>query len=361
MKVLHILNELRHSGAEVMLKIAAPYWQESSLALHILSTGVQKGRYADKLGESGYVIHHLPFQNSPVFYYRLYNLLKEQEINIVHIHSEHASLTYAIIAKLAGCQVIRTIHSNFLFTGTTKITRTIRRWLIRIIGVKQVSISTAVRDNEQNRFKNPTQLIYNWYDDAHFIPPTLSERILIRKKFGISSKAKVIVSIGNCAPVKNHAAILHAMKSLKESGLCIHYLHVGEENETQTERKLVEELGIEAQVFFCGSNEDVRPFLWAADFFVMPSLHEGFGIAMFEAMATGICVILAKSPGLIEWSILFPNLVYVNPIPNDIVAILKNLAIPNNKNRKNLYRLLKEKFGTSRGAREYQNLYFGSK
>ncbi len=67
-KVLHILNSLRPSGGEVMLKLAAPFWQSQGLALSILSTGTQPGPFADSLNNAGYEIYHIPFSKSPKFF-----------------------------------------------------------------------------------------------------------------------------------------------------------------------------------------------------------------------------------------------------------------------------------------------------
>src|SRR5207248_334521 len=59
-------------------------------------------------------------------------------------------------------------------------------------------------------------------------------------------------------------------------------------------------LGVNANTSFAGSQCDPRPYLWAADAFVMPSLQEGLGIAALEAIAAGTPAILTKVAGLDE-------------------------------------------------------------
>ncbi|MGH7931765.1 MAG: glycosyltransferase, partial [Candidatus Binataceae bacterium] len=59
-------------------------------------------------------------------------------------------------------------------------------------------------------------------------------------------------------------------------------------------------LGLETPVRMLGQLEDPRTLLWALDVFVMPSLHEGLGVAALEAMACGLPAIVTASGGLGE-------------------------------------------------------------
>ena len=87
MKVLHILNTLRPSGAEVMLRLAAPYWREKGLELSILSTGEIVGPYAAELENAGYEIVHLPFSKTFKFGLSFFQLLNYKNFDVVHIHT----------------------------------------------------------------------------------------------------------------------------------------------------------------------------------------------------------------------------------------------------------------------------------
>src|ERR1041384_1085038 len=56
MKVLHILNELKHSGAEVMLQQAFERFSQHGIESHLLSTGQQVGDYTAVLEKTGFKI-----------------------------------------------------------------------------------------------------------------------------------------------------------------------------------------------------------------------------------------------------------------------------------------------------------------
>lgn len=158
-------------------------------------------------------------------------------------------------------------------------------------------ISNGVEECEKERFHNQGVRIWNWIDTEHFRPPSPLERELARLSLGARPEDFVIVSIGNCNDTKNHGAILRAIPLLP-TAIRPFYLHIGREQLSCSEQKLAAELGILNTVRFLGSVEDPLHFLWAADVFVIPSLHEGLGIAALEAVAASAPLVCSKVDGL---------------------------------------------------------------
>jgi hypothetical protein len=120
------------------------------------------------------------------------------------------------------------------------------------LGVRYVSISPSVSDNELHRYGIETILIPNWYDSKHFRPPSDSERVAARKQFDFEGKDVVMVSVGNCNRTKNHGAILEAM-TLAPEGLNLKYLHVCAEERDYPERELAGAQGLR-NVQFVGAS-----------------------------------------------------------------------------------------------------------
>lgn len=357
-KVLHILYQLRFSGAEIMIKNATPYWKEKGVVQHVLGTAHTIGDFANDLSSEGIVIHHIPYSNKLDFIYKLYRLIRQNRFDVVHIHVERTFLTYSLVARIAGVPVIiRTLHSTYNFDGLIRFNRAVRRWMVRILGVIQVSASAAVQENEFTRFHNPTQQINNWYDDSKFYPPSKNERTIAREKFILNDDRKVIISVGNCAPVKNHESIIRAISLLKNKSIQLEYWHIGEEDADKREQKLVYELNLNNMVKFWGRQKNIRDFLWAADVYIMPSFHEGFGIAMLEALATQIPVILARSPGLDQWAEFFPNIIFTDTTPAGISNALLHTITNLGRTKMEDGSFIKLNFGISRGAEEYLKLF----
>ncbi len=313
MKTLHIFNELMPSGAEVMMISAAPYWREAGIDSSVLSTGDVVGPYSVELAKAGYNVFHIPFKKSPLFFLSVLRLVASKKIDVIHIHCERAAFYYAICAFVLRKKTVRTIHSTFAFTGLLAVRRRLQRRILNMLKCRQVSISHSVKETEKRFLCNDTILIPNWFDDKKYRMPDSQERQLARSFYGIPENSFVVVSVGNCAPVKNHGAVLRALAILRDS-LDFIYLHVGREEEGHPERKLAFDLGIEARVRFVGLSNDVVSALFAADVFVMPSLYEGLGLAALEAMATGVPAVLSDVRGLddlkmikgVSWSDLTP-------------------------------------------------------
>ena len=304
MKVLHIMNELQPSGAEVMLKLAAPIWMGQGAELCILSCGKIEGEYADVLRAAGYRIYTCPRQRelaSMKWLYRLIRVFKEVQPDVVHIHCEAQGLLIALAGRAGGIRsIIRTVHSIFQYTGFLRVRKALERRIMRALGTRSISISESVRLNEIERCGNQTRLIDNWIDVAHFRPPTPEERSSARKKLGVNPSQKLIVSVGNGSDIKNYKSIVKALSSLCLSNDLI-YFQVGNEHSDEADRRLVEELNLGEIVKFIGPVANVRTYLWAADVYVMPSLFEGFGLAAAEALATDLPCIFSRVPGLIDW------------------------------------------------------------
>src|SRR3989338_7498561 len=78
------------------------------------------------------------------------------------------------------------------------------------------------------------------------------------------------------------------------------WLLVGDGPARDRLRSLAEELGLPGQVMFAGMRDDVASVLPMMDIFVCPSLYEGFGIAIVEAMAAGRPVVASAVGGIPE-------------------------------------------------------------
>ena len=305
MRVLHVLGELRPSGAETMFCIAAPLFVEQGVEAEIVATGDQMGSYADELAEVGYKLHHISFSKSPVFFYKLFCLMRSGNYDVLHLHTEQANFWIGLVALAQRSNVIlQTIHNSFEFTGNLRMRRMIQRRISRFLGIKHISISPSVQATELKHFGLKTKLIPNWYNSSRFYKPSEGERKLARANLGIAMDDKVIVTVGNCSKIKNHGALIEAIALLPIELRPI-YVHVGIEEDGEPERQLAKDLGVDDRIYFLGPLSDIMPALFAADIFVMPSLFEGFGIAAAEALATGLPAIFTDVAGLRDFVLSF--------------------------------------------------------
>lgn len=286
-----------------MLRLAGHTFQAEGFESHILSDGQTPGDYAHTLQEAGFVVHHRPFANWSIPHlWRLYKFLKKHQFSVVHNHTEQNFIWYLVVAYLAGVShLVSTVHNAFIFHGQVRLRRGIYRWVARrILGTRFTAIGPSVAQVEANIYRNPTILIPNWLDEQRFVPAhNKSEKTNAREYFGISSDTTVIISVGGCSKIKNHEAILEALAVLQSKvANPLLYLHVGEGITHADEQKRANQLGITHMVRFIGQLHDVRQALIAADIFVMPSLFEGLGNSLLEALSCGVPAVVYDVYGL---------------------------------------------------------------
>jgi glycosyltransferase involved in cell wall biosynthesis len=301
-RVLHVLDELKHSGAEVMLQLAYNNFAKSGIESHILSTGNTVGAYSAILGNTGYKIHHIPFRKSIGFFKDIHRLFRNKGFSVVHVHTERGFIWYIVLAKVAGVPIlVRTFHNVFLFCSYLRWKRSWQRRLSQnVFRAVHTAISESVLVEEKERFANNCILVRNWTDIETFHPPSKEERHRARELYGLQTNDFVLVSIGSCSTVKNHLATFTAVESLNNllDGRKVILLHVGKGPMLEEEQMYVRQHGLGEYIRFLGLLDDVRPCLYAADAFVMTSLWEGLGIAALEAMSAALPVVLYNVPGL---------------------------------------------------------------
>ena len=97
---------------------------------------------------------------------------------------------------------------------------------------------------------------------------------------------------------------------------------IGDGSERKNLEKLTDELGLQEKVKFLGeiSNEKIPEYLLAADCFVLPSIKEGFGIAVLEAMAVGVPVIASRVGGILDIIEDGRNGLLVEPVDSEAIA-----------------------------------------
>ncbi|RZL14635.1 MAG: glycosyltransferase [Hymenobacter sp.] len=331
-KVLHILHALRFSGAEIMLKIAAPEFQRQGLELHILSDAPpESSDYTATLEAAGYTVHYLPWVAS-----QLKNLLavrrffQAHQFDVIHNHTEQNFIWYSLAARQVGVpRFVHTVHSNFAFTGLVRAKRAAYRLVARrLLGVQFIAISASVQATERRVNFTPTTLVFNWIDPERFYPArSAAERQQARQALGLTPDKLVLVSVGGCVESKNHPAIFTALSLLApELAARIVYLHVGDGHLHAEEQAYAASLPLHAEVRFLGQLQEVRDVLIASDIYLMPSHYEGLGNSLLEAQSCAVPAVVYDALGLRDLVRDHHTGRLVPPTPAHLAAALTELA-----------------------------------
>lgn len=307
MKVIHFLNELKFSGAEIMYVDAAPVFQKLGCDLFVVNTARQLGEYTPSFKDAGYKIIHKFIPNTLGAQWKmrkeLIRMIKDGGYDVVHIHRSDLRWILSYCAWKAGCKSVYTAHNVFRSHWYSYPLHYFYRWTAKhIFNCKFQSISDSVYNNELNYYHIRTILVYNWYGKNRFSPAKDGEKDMCRKKLNIDKDALVVISVGGCSGVKRHEDVLYAMTEIVKRYPKAVYLHLGEGTALDNEKAVAKKLGIEQNVRFCGNIKEVREYLIASDIYVMPSKFEGISITTIEAMACRIPAVLYNVPGLRDFN-----------------------------------------------------------
>ena len=144
-------------------------------------------------------------------------------------------------------------------------------------------------------------VIYPGYD-PDFAPVRDSVRLTaVREQYQIPST--YVISVGTLQPRKNLTRLIDALAALINQGRAIHLVIAGKKGWLYEPLfAYVQQQGLEEHLSFTGyvPQEDLPVLISGARAFVLPSLYEGFGLPVLEAMACGTPVICSNVSSLPE-------------------------------------------------------------
>ncbi len=237
--------------------------------------------------------------------------------------------------------LMRTIMRNSARRASRVITvsKSTKEDIVNILGVSSYKI----------------EVIYEACDSCYRVVPGLTDFVI--KKYGI--RLPFLLFVGEISPHKNLSRLLKALKQVKYKD---YYLIIVGKNYLDYKEpfKLVENLGIQDRVRFLkvALKEDLVYIYNAATVFILPSLYEGFGIPVLEAMACGTPVITSNVFSLPEVagnSALLIDPYDVESMTDAIDRVLGSSSLQQRMREKGL-KWVKE-FSWSKAARETIKVY----
>jgi glycosyltransferase involved in cell wall biosynthesis len=145
-------------------------------------------------------------------------------------------------------------------------------------------------------------VIYPGIDHDHFRPQTIdsAERVRLSRTYGLPER--YVFYAGKIQPRKNLVRVLRAFHRVRSTHADLHLVMTGAGGwMDQDVARAIEELHLGRAVHFTGHVSDDLPALYAlAEMLIFPSLYEGFGFPVVEAMACGTPVVTSATSSLAE-------------------------------------------------------------
>lgn len=232
----------------------------------------------------------------------LKNILDEEQIHVVNCHLQRTIAVGVAAARVARQRpaVLATLH-GLGSAGTLQ--RKLGNWLLyrhlyKVVGVSEGVVQDILRNNWGMK---PDRVIavYNGVDPAPFLQ--WRDREALRENILPGQQAKIwFGTAGRLTRVKNQKNLLLAFKRVAEGFPESALLICGRGDDEADLKAYATALGLGDKVNFLGFRRDIADVLATFDVFVLPSLREGFGLALVEAMCSRLPVIASNVGGIPE-------------------------------------------------------------
>ena len=200
---------------------------------------------------------------------------------------------------MAGVKfIISTIHSD-------NFGNKLRYLLLKItdfLNDLTVVVSQKIKDDLTKKRIIPDKKIMVIYNGVKEAENTISSEDIykIKKDLSIENNSPIILSIGRLHYVKGHIYLIRAVKILIDKNPNLKLLIIGDGPERKNLENESVKLGLNNSILFLGEIRETVLYYKLADIFILPSINEGFGLSVVEAMSNKLLVIASSVGGIPE-------------------------------------------------------------
>ncbi|MBI4436485.1 MAG: glycosyltransferase [Candidatus Omnitrophica bacterium] len=262
-------------------------------------------------------------------------LCLKEKVEIVHLNTGVASgLSGAAAAKCLGIPLVSHARGNeTMFMGN------LSRWASRWVD-EYLCVSNAVRNVYRLDSLKGSRSVKTLYDgiDLREFEMNPSVRSDERQKLALPEGECAVGMIARFVEGKGHDQFLNAAQKVLEREKNVSFFLVGANGKGAYEeriRNLAETLSLGGKIRFIPWQSDVKPVMAAMDLVVLPSLGEGLGLAIAEAMALGKAVIATEVGGIPELVRNGQDGILIPPSdPSALAEAMKELITNHEKRKK---------------------------
>ncbi|MFE1753631.1 glycosyltransferase [Streptomyces anandii] len=307
MRALQVITGLGVGGAEQQLRLLLRHLPVDSDVLTLTNPGT----VADGLTADGVRVLHLGMRGNRdlTALPRLVRVIRSGGYDLVHTHLYRACVYGRLAARLAGLRaIVATEHSlgDSQMEGRA-LTAGVRALYLagERLGSATVAVSPSVAARLE-RWGVPApriEVVPNGIDlDCFRFDP--ARRARVRRRLALPEGAYVVGGIGRMVSGKRFDVLVRALAHLPDD----HWLLlIGSGPQEDTLRRTAHEAGVAERVLFTGerscdpeesADPDLPSLTAAMDLLVSPSPEEAFGLAVVEALASGLPVLYASCPAI---------------------------------------------------------------
>jgi glycosyltransferase involved in cell wall biosynthesis len=299
-KIIHLITTIERGGAEKQLLTLVREQVKSGLGVEVFYL---KGapELKQEFENCGAIVNQTLLKKN--FIQQVFTLRKHlnQGQAPVHAHLPKSELL-ASLSCSKGMFIFTRHNSEAFWPGVPKMLSNVLSKFVAKRSASGVCISNAVKDyviqrGELSKDYNLKTIYYGFEKIQQLHTKTLPE---IRDQLIVKPGVLRVGSIGRLVRQKDYPTLLRAMKQVFDSGVEAELFIVGEGTEKDNLVELTLELGIHERVHWLGRTPFVNEFLSQLDLFVLPSIYEGFGLVLLEAMQANKPILATNNSSIPE-------------------------------------------------------------
>ena len=314
LRVLHVINRFSQAGAETslreLLSSTANHIEHGLVVLHAdgndlrvaTEHGIEVFVPSSALSWRGRVAHvHGAIRRfAPELVHT--TLFEADTAGRVAAHREGTpALTSLVNTPYAPGAIGARTASTWRYHATKAIDRTLsRRYTTHFHAISKAVAAEYVR--EFGLEEADVTVVPRGRSRERLGKPSADRRRRVRMKLNVPDEARVILTLGRQEPQKGHRHLLDAVAALPACDADVVVLFAGRQGASSgLLQRIRHERGLDPRkVRFLGFREDVGDLLAVADVFAFPSIYEGLGGSLLEAMAMDVPVVASDVPAIRE-------------------------------------------------------------
>lgn len=357
--VLHVINGLGTGGAERSLAQMLPLLSDRGIRSTIVCLNRRSEGVQDEVLRQDWDIRFLTEGGWARRTWALRRIVQQVEPDLLHTTLLEASLL-GRIATIGTRVPVLTSLVNVSYEPERLGDPNVRAYRLRIAQTVDAlsgrmrnrgfhAISTAVADSNTRRLRIPPEqiVVIPRARPASSFPDASRDQVRTEtlRALNVPQTAFVILTIGRQEFQKGHRHLVNAFSRISHDFPQGWLLIAGRSgNASRDLDATIGASGAAERILRLGHRDDVDRLLATADVFAFPSIYEGLGGALLEAMSVGSAVVASDIPALRE--VAGEAILYASPTDEDALGAQLRRLMADPELRSGLRRSSKERFGT---------------
>lgn len=298
-RISYVVNALHPGGTErLVVEMSRAFSRDFELQVICLD---EPGLWATDLRREGVAVHctwrqpGLDVQQAV----RLAALFRSHGTQLIHAH-QCTPWFYAALSRLLHRtpRLLLEEHGRFHPEPENRGRRLLNRMLVGPLTHRFVAVSDDIRRRlvrYEGLDAHRIEVIYNGVSTEPAL--AAAERQSLRESLGFSPADLVVGTVGRFDAVKNLPMLIEALALARREAGDIKGLLVGDGPEMSAVRAQIAARGLDSVVRLTGFRQDARQLVQCLDLFTLSSLSEGTSMALLEAQAAGVPVVVTAVGG----------------------------------------------------------------